>query len=321
MNTVKYVLIGLMACFTGCEVDQASISLKPSEHSAEQPIDICTCERHVGESLLANGEAKKPYQLHDLQLVRRIELAASQMIAKKATTKASDLRKQLTNSKCKVDRPAPKPGGTTSTTLYDQHRSSVLVMAGIFKCGKCSRWHARPASGFVISEDGKAVTNYHVMAGGNDETYVALTGDGKVFPVKAVLAASEANDLAIVQLDVGDTKLKALALSPNAPVGSDVFLISHPDRRFYTLSRGIVSRYFLMDKPKAKAKNVPMMTITADFAKGSSGAPVLNEHAHVTGVVSSTVSVYYNAKDGIPRNLQTVFKQCVPTASLLKLIE
>lgn len=316
-NFFVFSLIWVAGCCTPAPDSHTSIA---TDHTHHVNAD-CPCEQHHQLADLADGESSKPYQLHDLQLTRRIELAATQMIEKKQTTKASDLRKQLENKSSKFDHPKPLNNGTTPTTLYENHRASVLIVAGIYKCGRCSRWHARPASGFVISEDGKAVTNHHVVASGNDETYVAMTGDGKVFAVKAILAASEKNDLAILQLDVGDTKLKPLAISPNAPVGSNVHLISHPDRRFYTLTRGIVSRYFLIDNPKKKLRNVPMMAITADFAKGSSGAPLLNDQGHVIGIVTSTVSVYYNDKDGDPRNLQMVFKQCIPAASLLELIE
>lgn len=323
MKSILSLLVTSLFWVAGCS------AISPDSHTSLAAFDTadnthhvdCPCEQHCQLANMADGESSKPYQLHDLQLTRRIELAATQMIEKKKTTKADELRKQLSNTTIKVDRPKAAANGTTPTTLYENHRPSVLVIAGIFKCGRCNRWHARPASGFVISEDGKAVTNHHVMASGNDETYVAMTGDGKVFAVKEVLAASEKNDLAILQLDVGDTKLKPLAISPNAPVGSNVNLISHPDKRFYTLTKGIVSRYFLIDNPKKKLKNVPMMAITADFAKGSSGAPLLNDQGHVIGIVTSTVSVYYNDKDGDPRNLQMVFKQCIPAASLLELIE
>jgi hypothetical protein len=62
------------------------------------------------------------------------------------------------------------------------------------------------------------------------------------------------------------------------------------------------------------------MSITADFAKGSSGGPVFDEAGNVAGMVASTESVYYDTKNGVRDNLQMVFKNCAPARSLLDLI-
>jgi S1-C subfamily serine protease len=195
----------------------------------------------------------------------------------------------------------------------------VLVIAGIFKCDKCTRWHAKPASAFVLTSGGAIVTNYHVLQKENNETFLAMTHDGKVYPVKEVLAADKADDLAIVQLELPEgVKLAPLPLAPDAPVGSPVTLISHPDRRFYSLTTGIISRYHTVQKNN---QSVPMVSITADYARGSSGAPVLSDRGAVVGIVASTHSVYYTNENGKQENLQMVFKQCIPAASLMKLIE
>ncbi len=94
-------------------------------------------------------------------------------------------------------------------------------------------------------------------------------------------------------------------------------LISHPKPRFYTLSEGRVSRYFIRRQGE---RRVPMMSITADFGRGSSGAPVLNTKGHVVGIATSTESVYYSEEDGQQKNLQMVFKHCIPVQQLRKLI-
>jgi V8-like Glu-specific endopeptidase len=63
------------------------------------------------------------------------------------------------------------------------------------------------------------------------------------------------------------------------------------------------------------------MAITADYAKGSSGAPVFNRKGQVVGVVSSTSSIYYSVENGKKENLQMVVKNCIPVESIRELIQ
>ena len=61
------------------------------------------------------------------------------------------------------------------------------------------------------------------------------------------------------------------------------------------------------------------IAVTCDYAKGSSGAPVLDATGAVVGIVKVTSPVYYETKDGIPSKLQMVWKYCIPSSALLEL--
>ena len=80
----------------------------------------------------------------------------------------------------------------------------------------------------------------------------------------------------------------------------------------------MVSRYNAF---RENNRNVRRMSITADYAKGSSGAPVLNNNGEVIGVVSSTNSIYYNKVKGREENLQMVVKNCIPINALRRLFK
>jgi S1-C subfamily serine protease len=80
------------------------------------------------------------------------------------------------------------------------------------------------------------------------------------------------------------------------PVGNPVSVISHPGQRFYGMTAGIVSRYFAL---AMHGTSVTRMAITADFAHGSSGAPVFNEFGNVVGMVTCTDSIY-RSREGEP---------------------
>jgi S1-C subfamily serine protease len=108
-------------------------------------------------------------------------------------------------------------------------------------------------------------------------------------------------------------------------------VLSHPDNAFYSLTEGVVSRYFVY---RNQGKATTMLATTAEFAVGSSGAPLLDDCGNVIGMVSSTSSIYSGpaTMDGegeisgsAPEadsngDLQMVMKMCVPSADILKLL-
>jgi len=248
---------------------------------------------------------------------RHLDHAAHTLMEAGKVTAVSELIKQLDRRQCKIKPLAPQADPLTPAQIYPRCKPAVLVVAGLYKCPRCTRWHTMLASGVLIDPAGVFLTNYHVVKNTNNKAIVAMTADGKVYPVTEVLAASAAEDVAVARLDTGSRRLAALPIATHAPVGAPVTVISHPTNRFYLLTAGIVSRY---QKAKRANKLVDMMTITADFGRGSSGGPVLNDRGAVVGMVASTSSVYYPAKKGKKEQLQMVFKQCIPAAAILKLL-
>lgn len=211
---------------------------------------------------------------------------------------------------------APKPAPLTSPQIYERASRATVMVGHLYQCGKCDKWHPSIAGGVVIDPSGIVVTNYHVMEAAKAETFGAMTAAGEVFPIVAVLAASKADDLAVVRLKTDGKLLDAVPVARiDDPVGSEVRVISHPDGRFFTYSEGIVARYYFEAQAKA-----PRLQITADYAKGSSGCGVFNERGELTGVVASTNSIYYTVEEGEQKNLQMVVKSCIPAASLRKLL-
>jgi S1-C subfamily serine protease len=180
--------------------------------------------------------------------------------------------------------------------LYRRAKPSVVTVGRIYKCDKCDKWHASSATGFVVSEDGIIVTNYHVLKRGEHEAPAmgVLTHDGRVFAVREVLAASEDEDLLVLRIGADD--LPPLAVAEDVAVGEPVWVISHPAKHLYTFTDGMVAGKLTRQR-RGKPRQ-EQLAITADFAKGSSGAPVLNAYGAVVGIVRSTSPVYYEKKAG-----------------------
>jgi hypothetical protein len=264
------------------------------------------------------ADTDRPETIDDREIRQHIQHTGGLMVDNSEATEMAELINQLRVGECDLALPQKTDPLPADGLLYEHAKKSVLVIAAIYKCGRCNNWHAGCASGFVVSASGAIVTNYHVVDKATNSTLVAMTADGQVLPVRRVLAASKVDDIAILQLEVQDQVLTPLPVARGRmPVGSNVSVISHPNHHYYCYTSGVVSRYTEMRSNDGPAN---AMTITADFARGSSGAPVLNDKGEVIGIVRSTESLYYKVEEGQQKNLQMVFKTCIPSTSLLKLI-
>lgn len=251
----------------------------------------------------------KPAVINDRAIIGQMTREATRMMDSGEPVSMESLIEQL-KKEPRVSLKLPAGKGARAADA----QKAIAVVGGVYKCKSCTRWHVAPASGFLIAED-MVVTNYHVVNQPERSSLAVRLFDGRVFMVEAVVAASERFDLAVLRIP--KTGVKPVALGQAAPVGAKVDLISHPNQRFYTLTEGRIARYFMMERDR---KQVSAMSITADFGRGSSGGPVFNETGEVVGIATSTESLYYTEKDGEQKNLQMVFKHCVPVSQLRELI-
>ena len=230
--------------------------------------------------------------------------------------------------------------------LYQRVLPAVVVIGSIYKCDNCSRWHlGGMASGWLLSDHGLVVTNHHVFTEEENHYFGAMTSDGNVFAIRTILASDRDGDAAIAQLDTRGVVLPFLRLGQTAACGDPVVVISHPAGRFYSLTRGVVSRYHRHDAdPATMAKSdgsvhaprkhtrdetlqdtpAPVwMSVTADYAVGSSGGPVFDSSGDVVGMVSRTYSTQANKNHRRHDSFgnQMVFKDCVSLDTILGLLE
>ena len=256
-----------------------------------------------------------PGEVSDERMEEVLDNAAERLLKSGQTVKMSELLRQLQRRSCSVALPKSAARPLSVAELAARSRAGVLVIGDLYKCRKCPRWHVGVSSGFVLNEAGVCATCYHVVSVRDSPTLIAMTGDGRIAPVRAVLAANPHTDVAILQLD--GAGYSPLPLDSDAAVGSPVRVLSHPDDHFFTLSEGIISRYVSVALEK-RGGVVTMMAITADFGAGSSGAPVFNERGGVVGMVNNTQSLYFDPKRG--KDLQMVFKHCLPSQYIRELI-
>jgi S1-C subfamily serine protease len=205
-------------------------------------------------------------------------------------------------------------------TIYARARAGVVIVGAIPRAKK--RHQSQPvfATGFVIHKDGVIVSNGHVLEAFRDMKAVGvMTSDGRVFAIKAVLAADRLNDAAVLKVEA--TNLTPLPLAKSVPVGTTVYCLSHPvmngmgtEHGFFAFTQGIVSGRYRTRLMGETPVNV--LTITADYAQGSSGGPILNECGAVVGIVCQTLAI--EDEEG---GSQMTWKFARPSSSILLLLQ
>ncbi|WP_316837189.1 serine protease [Pedobacter nutrimenti] len=232
--------------------------------------------------------------------------------------------KENTQSSEKVNLTKPTANKKLEgNVLFNSCKPGVLSIGRSYKCGGCDLTHTVMwASAFAISEDGVCVTNYHVLhdyitkddsTKDKDNFYFVGTSDGHVYPVEKILAYSKDGDAAIFKVNTTGNKLKTLQLGEPAETGSAVRAITNPTDILYYYTEGVVSGNIQEGGEYSKR-----MKITADYAAGSSGAPILNQYGQVIGMVCTTSDVYYEpAKE---KWLQMIVKYTIPVCTIKSLI-
>ena len=142
-------------------------------------------------------------------------------------------------------------------------------------------------SGFIISEDGYILTNYHVIEGYS--TVTVATYSGKTYDAK-VIGYDESNDIAVLQIDADGLKPVILGDSSKLRVGDDVLAIGNPlGELTFSLTRGIVS---VLSRNVTVESGTTMNLIQTDCAinSGNSGGALFNMNGEVVGITNAKYS-------------------------------
>ncbi len=257
--------------------------------------------------------------VNDAKRLKDFEQQASAYYNEHGGVDAATYKQQLSNKSCEVAVWPASKQLFRGPAFYKQFRKGVLKMGKMFKCGHCPEDHISTASAFVISADGVCVTNYHVFKSYDPSkpneyiTFFVMDVEQNIYPVTEVLAASKHDDLAIFKIDTKGQQLSPLCMGEEQPVGEAIHLISHPEHRFYTYTQGHIDRKYI--KPGTTKIR---QSISAEFAKGSSGAPIMDDCGNVVGVVAGTQNIYYDQEGKI---YQSTIKEIIPVSRLKELIK
>ena len=146
---------------------------------------------------------------------------------------------------------------------------------------------AASGSGFVISQDGYIVTNYHVIEDASKITVTLV--DGKSYDATLV-GGDEENDIAVLKVDATGLDTVVIGSSDNLVVGDQVYAIGNPlGELTFSLTGGYVSA---LDRNVTMSDGRRMNYIQTDTAinSGNSGGPLFDQYGQVVGIVSAKLS-------------------------------
>ncbi len=132
---------------------------------------------------------------------------------------------------------------------------------------------------FIVSNEGHAITNHHVVGGCSELRVEGREGAAKLVTADAV------NDLALIKVP-GNISATATIVADPAKLrqGDDIVVYGFPLNAVLSsggnLTPGVVSAL------TGLGNNTNQIQITAPIQPGSSGSPVLNKKGEVVGVVS-----------------------------------
>lgn len=156
----------------------------------------------------------------------------------------------------------------SATDVYQRYNSAVFTVLT----------NRSQGSGFFVSADGLAVSNWHVFDG--KEMYRIQTSDGSRYWVDRIVAYDADADYAVfrVRCDVGKS-FNFLPVSRRGfQIGDIVYAIGSPKGLTNTLSTGNISQ--IRDDEYSIQISVPI-------DHGSSGGALINTYGEVIGITSA----------------------------------
>lgn len=183
---------------------------------------------------------------------------------------------------------ASLPGGLTPGQVYAKNVQSVVLI----NCKITTSMYGQTAtatssgSGFVLTEDGFVVTNFHVVEGATAVSVITVDGTAHA---AALVGYDATNDVALLKVESEGLQAVSVGSSSDLIVGDQVVAIGNPlGELTSTLTVGYIS---------AKERDVNtdgsvinMLQTDAAINSGNSGGPLFNMYGEVVGITTAKYS-------------------------------
>lgn len=190
----------------------------------------------------------------------------------------------------------------TPAQVYAQNVNSTV---GITTSVTTNYWgfqttSAAAGSGFIISEDGYILTNYHVIQDSNSIT-VRLY-DGTSYEA-TVIGHDSANDIAVIKVEAENLTPVVIGSSEKMYVGDTVVAIGNPlGELTFSLTKGVISA---MDRQVTLSNGSTMELLQTDCSinSGNSGGALFNLYGEVVGITNAKYSNNGSATEASIENI------------------
>ena len=146
---------------------------------------------------------------------------------------------------------------------------------------------AAAGSGFILTQDGYILTNYHVVE--SSDSIKVTTYDGTSYDAQ-LIGYDESNDIAVLKVDANDLTPVVLGDSDSVSVGDSVVAIGNPlGELTFSLTAGAISA---LDRPVTLSSGTTMNIMQTDCAinSGNSGGALFNMYGEVIGITNAKYS-------------------------------
>lgn len=266
----------------------------------------------------------RPSRLADWSLMRRC-LSLLLLVTMAACTGEGEEEATTTTSLPVATSTAATDDGDFEVTLVDVSELVEAVRDGVVTVSQTRLtfdMFRQPVevptgtgTGIVVDEEGRILTNFHVVAGA-DRVFV-YAADGEPRPGRVVAARPE-QDLALVRIEA------AQGLAPLPLADSDLIEVGDPvvaignalglDEAVPSVSAGIVSaKGRTIQTPAGQLAN--LIQTDAAINPGNSGGPLVNRNGEVVGVNTAVAAAGQNIGFAIPSNTAKDFLEEALTAA------
>ncbi len=170
-------------------------------------------------------------------------------------------------------------------------------------------------SGFILSADGRILTNAHVVDGADMVTVVLQ--DGRSFKGK-VMGKDELTDVAVVKIQADNLPIVTVGNSDQLQPGQWAIAIGNPLGLDSTVTTGIISATGRSSNQiGAPDKRVEYIQTDAAINPGNSGGPLLNSRGDVIGMNTAIIQGAQGLGFAIPINTaQRISNQLIATGKV-----